>query len=154
LKRGRQLFSERGCLACHSNQATAKAGNGLPEIASEAHFGPNLSRIAAKLGSGDTPEQRQESARRWVIQWVLNPNIYHPRTFMPITHLTIDQASDLAAWLLAQKTDWPDQQAKELNTKDLQAPSTETLKRLATVYLERNYSTSQVKRSLETGFSA
>src|SRR5262249_12664382 len=36
---------------------------------------------------------------------------------------------------------------------DLQAPSTETLKRLAAVYLERNYSTSQVKRSLEKGFS-
>ena len=48
-----------------------------------------------------------------MIQWILNPTISHPRTFMPYTHLTIDEASDVAAWLLNQKVDWPDEELKK-----------------------------------------
>ena len=42
--------------------------------------------MAAKI----TPEVGDRGAsRRWLIQWVLNPTIYHPRTRMPITHLDV-----------------------------------------------------------------
>lgn len=140
LKRGRQLFSERGCLACHINHATTEAGLGLPAISSEAHFGPNLSRVALKLGTkpGDTA-----SARRWLIQWITNPNIHNPRTYMPVTHLTVEQANDIATWLLSQKEEW---QAPEVP-----APTTETLERMAHVYLDKVYPRSKANSILKDG---
>ncbi len=149
LKHGRQLFSERGCLACHINEATAKSGNGLPAISSDAHFGPNLSRIAAKLGTGE-----KGSARRWLVQWILNPTIYHPRTSMPVTHLSLDEANDVAAWLLSQKTDSPNEAEKNLETETLRNPKLQTLKNLARVFLVRAYSPRQTDALLEKGFSA
>jgi cytochrome c2 len=56
LYRGRELFSERGCLACHQHEGTEQTLKGpdklptLPAITGEALFGPNLSRLAGKLG--------------------------------------------------------------------------------------------------------
>src|SRR5262249_16328129 len=105
LVHGRLLFSERGCLASPMHARTTRPmgnkgeKNFLPAIDSEAHHGPNLSRIAAKLGT--TPGD-ETSARRWLVHWIVNPNFYHPRTFMPITHLTKEQANDVAVWLLSQ----------------------------------------------------
>ena len=104
LTEGRRLFSERGCLACHVHDGVRqKAADGLPAVSEEAaSFAPDLSRIAAKIYP---PEGRRQARRRWVVQWVLNPNIYHPRTRMPITHLNVQQACDVADWLLSQEVD-------------------------------------------------
>lgn len=123
---GARLFRERGCLACHIHESTEKAAAGLPALHGEAQFGPNLSRVALKLGA--TANDRV-SARRWLIQWVKNPNVHNPRTFMPITHLEDKEAADIAAWLLDQKEAW--------EAADLPEPSIDTLKSLARVYLER-----------------
>src|SRR5262249_5664709 len=79
--KGRLLFTERGCLACHSHQGTTKKGDGVEAVTSEANFAPDLSRLVDKLKPGD-------DGRRWLVQWLLNPSIYHPRTRMPFTHLT------------------------------------------------------------------
>ncbi len=130
LAHGNRLFREKGCLACHVNDGVKTAGKdedgrNLPEIKdAEADFGPNLSRLAAKLGvtAGD-----KTSAHRWLVQWVLNPKVHHPRTRMPITHLNMEEASDLADWLLSQSTDW--------TAEDVPAPSAETLKRLVRLNL-------------------
>ena len=123
--KGRKLFTEKGCLACHSHEGTTKAGLGVGAALGEANFGPNLSRIAAKIA----PEIGGEDAkRRWLIQWVLNPTVYHPRTRMPITHLSPEDASDVAEWLLSQKvTDWDD--------KGPETPATADLIALARLYL-------------------
>src|SRR5262249_20810051 len=68
--------------------------------------------------------------RRWVIQWLLNPNVYHPRTRMPVTFLTPAQAADVAEWLLSQKvTDWKERGPAK--------PTREELVRLARVYLAK-----------------
>src|SRR5207253_1004596 len=53
VKRGRALFTERGCLACHQHQGTSRPQGDLPPVASEATFAPDLSRVAAKLGPED-----------------------------------------------------------------------------------------------------
>jgi mono/diheme cytochrome c family protein len=126
---GRRLFSERGCLACHSHDGTTKPGLGVGAALGEANFGPNLSRIAAKIAPEIADEKGMEEAkRRWIVQWVLNPTVYHPRTRMPITHLTPEEAGDVAEWLLSQKvTDWNDKGANEPTKEDLVA--------LARVYL-------------------
>src|SRR5262249_44974483 len=106
---GRLLFSEKGCLACHSHAATeadqGKVGDDTfaPAIHGEAIFGPNLSQLVDKLvakAQGD--EKDIEPARKWLIQWIMDPHVHSPRSRMPITHLTNKDAADVAAWLLAQ----------------------------------------------------
>jgi mono/diheme cytochrome c family protein len=128
IKNGRKLFTERGCLACHSNSATARTdGTGLPTVEGEADFGPDLSRLAAKIGP-EGQEKDPNARRRWVVQWVLDPRIHFPRTRMPITHLTLEQADDIATWLLSQQiTDW--------SMDNVPEPKPEALANLARVYL-------------------
>jgi cytochrome c peroxidase len=116
--KGRELFMERGCLACHSHDGTSKSlEKTKPGVTSQANFAPDLTRIAAKLA----PELGgKEANRRWLVQWLLNPNVHHPRTRMPITHLTPEQANDVAAWLLAQRvTDWKGESPATPSEKDL-----------------------------------
>jgi mono/diheme cytochrome c family protein len=137
LQRGRQVFTERGCLACHSHDATTRAGEGLPKVVSDAHFGPDLSRLAAKIAPQTGGE---EARRRWLVQWVLDPHVHSPRTKMPVTHLTPEQASDVAAWLLSQKADW--------KGPDVPEPGVDVLENLASVYLQRSMTRSELKELL------
>ena len=89
-------------MACHSHRGTADSAQG-PVVRGDADFAPELSRLAAKL----KPAVGKNTARRWLVQWIINPNVHHPRTRMPVTHLSVDQANDVAAWLLAQPVrDW------------------------------------------------
>jgi mono/diheme cytochrome c family protein len=126
LVRGRRLFSERGCLACHVHEATTKAEGVFAAITSDAEFGPDLSRIAAKI----SPENGDpEAKRRWLIQWLLDPHVHHPRSFMPVLYLEVGQAADIAAWLLAQPAEGWDA------APDIAAPKSDVLAALARVYL-------------------
>jgi mono/diheme cytochrome c family protein/cbb3-type cytochrome oxidase cytochrome c subunit len=130
LTEGRRLFSERGCLACHVHDGVRQKGaDGLPAVSEEAaSFAPDLSRIAAKIA----PQKGDAKARRrWVVQWVLNPNIYHPRTHMPIMHLTVQEACEVADWLLSQEI----KPAELADWKDPAEPAPETLVALARLYL-------------------
>ncbi|MCS7046956.1 MAG: c-type cytochrome, partial [Gemmataceae bacterium] len=78
---GRLLFTERGCLACHSHAGTATDEHGVvrkgylpisvPAAVSDAQFGPNLSQIPDKFLSADVQQslaeakgRRQEPAKR------------------------------------------------------------------------------------------
>ena len=124
IEKGRKLFTEKGCLACHSHDGTE--GRGKTSVAGEANFGPNLSRMAAKLVK---PEAGND-ARRWLYQWILNPNIHHPRTKMPYTRLEEAEARDVADWLLSQPV-------KDYDEKDPTAPESKTLRMLARVYLAK-----------------
>jgi mono/diheme cytochrome c family protein/cbb3-type cytochrome oxidase cytochrome c subunit len=116
---GGVLFRERGCLACHQHQGTSKSLqvvkpelNNLqvtvPAVNSSASFGPDLSRLAAKLGPDKGDPQAK---RRWLVQWILNPMVSFPRTRMPITHLDVNQAAAVADWLLSEESqglgEWP-----------------------------------------------
>lgn len=122
--RGRQLFSEKGCLACHSHMGTMSGGsNDAPNLNSTANFGPDLSRIAAKLGTGE-----EKSDRRWLVQWLLNPNIHNARTRMPVTHLTPAEANDIAGWLLSQNP-------VPYKADEIAKPALKTLQDMARKYL-------------------
>lgn len=138
---GRRLFIERGCLGCHVNDATAKAGQGSPTVSGHATFGPNLSELAYKLG---TSAEDKASARLWLIQWVLNPNVHFPRTRMPVTHLTGKEAADVAAWLLDQGKEWAAGEGKPFVDSSVPAPSLDTLKRLTRQLLRRSRSQQEV----------
>ncbi len=127
-EKGRKLFIEKGCLACHSHDGASwevKGQESKSVVTGDAIFGPNLSRMAAKLGSSKDPQ----AGHRWLLQWILNPNIHHPRTRMPITQLSKEDAADIAAWILSQKVvDWQ-------GDDPAPSPSIKDLKALAKVYL-------------------
>jgi cbb3-type cytochrome oxidase cytochrome c subunit len=142
---GRRLFTERGCLACHSHSGTERAAGSVAAVNGEATFGPNLSRLAAKLN--------RENGRRWLIQWILNPNVHFPRTRMPITHLTPKEAGQVADWLLDQPV--PKDEAFEEWNKGVPEPAKEALVDLARVYLKKapNVNPLEVDDVLANGFS-
>ena len=54
MRRGEDLFSKRGCLACHSHEA-------FPET--HADFGPELTRVHGKVRPG-------RDGFRWLYTWV------------------------------------------------------------------------------------
>ena len=149
VKNGRDLFSKRGCLACHSHAATNDEGDGWPAIASEADFGPNLTQLKEKLVAKDG---KTDKATLWLTNWVKNPTNHSPRTRMPITHLSDQEAADVAAWLLAQNipTDEKtgkiavDLQGAEWARMNVIAPEYTDLKDLAKVYLDRTLAATEV----------
>jgi cytochrome c551/c552 len=134
---GRRLFTERGCLACHTHEGTATpqgskgAKDYVPAVESAALYGPNLSQVVAKLGQ--TPGDKK-SARTWLVQWIMDPHVHSPRSRMPVTHLTPEQAADIAAWLLSQA---PKDLGEGWNELSIPAADTKDLQELARVYLVR-----------------
>ena len=158
-KTGRDLFSKKGCLACHSHAATNEPDDNWPAIPSEADFGPNLTQVKEKLvkNGGDTKQ-----ARLWLTNWIKNPTIHNPRTRMPVTHLSDQEVADVAAWLLAQ--DIPsdkktgkvaeDIQGEKWATTDVAAPSDKDLKDLAEVYLVRTLARYEMNDLFEGKLSA
>lgn len=97
--RGKVVFQERGCLACHTHRdfPDAEAYRARDEIVQ----GPDLSDLAGKLA--------HENGRRWLYSWVKQPTRYHPRTLMPQTFLdpvehadgaVTDPAADVVEYLL------------------------------------------------------
>jgi mono/diheme cytochrome c family protein len=148
-ERGRNLFATKGCMACHQHGAMAEDGKTegklpLPALHNDTNFGPNLSRIISKLG---TKPDDPQSARKWLINWLLSPTSHNPRTLMPYTQITEADADDIASWLLAQKSDFPRVHVEE--------PDLATLKALAQVWLEKSLTRRQIKTVLEEeqGFS-
>lgn len=116
--RGKDLFTQKGCLACHSHTEVNfptkdEGGKVISNEISEANFGPELSRIGKKLGQGET-------GRKWLIQWILNPNVHFPRTRMPITQLQVAEAASIADWLLSYDDGWVAKPTAKPNQKTLQ----------------------------------
>jgi len=77
---GAELFTNRGCLGCHS-QASA-------DLVAE-HHGPDLSNLGSKVNA------------RWLYNWVLEPHTYFSATVMPDLRLTDAEAIDITAYLLS-----------------------------------------------------
>lgn len=90
--RGREFFATKGCVVCHTHQDVG----GL-----DASFGPELSKVHAKLKAG-------QLGFDWLYTWIREPERHHPRTKMPQLFLeaegtgdkTVDPAADIAAFLL------------------------------------------------------
>lgn len=90
---GKKLFSQRGCLACHSHGDF----EGI-----EADFGPNLTHAHQKL-----------SSMEWLYTWLRQPTNHSDRTRMPnlyleaetVNDVTVDPAADIAAYLLSKRDD-------------------------------------------------
>ncbi|MEX0704170.1 MAG: c-type cytochrome [Planctomycetales bacterium] len=130
-ERGARLFSQRGCLACHSHEK-------FP--GTEADFGPDLTKVHEKVKPG-------EEGRRWLYTWVRDPQRYHPRSKMPNLYLEpegegdslIDPAADIAAFLLQGGP-------KEFPAIDVKEESLDDLVRL---FLSKNLTAAKVEQTLK-----
>jgi cbb3-type cytochrome oxidase cytochrome c subunit len=124
--RGKELFLQKGCMACHSHRPYAKSEvqpadekkwnddykpdpkatydpSQFPESVrkyARAEFGPNLSNIAAKFAS-------KESGYKWLANWINKPTKYHPNSLMPDLQVPMEDAADIAAWILSVPGEWP-----------------------------------------------
>ncbi|MSR57430.1 MAG: c-type cytochrome [Planctomycetaceae bacterium] len=90
-QRGKKLFSQRGCLACHSHADFPRATQ---------DFGPNLTNVHQKLTS-----------LKWLYTWIREPTHHSSRTKMPnlfvepetVQGVTTDPAADIAAFLMSNR---------------------------------------------------
>jgi len=124
--KGKELFLQKGCLACHQHrpyaggdlqQADRRSANPdyKPDLAltydpesfpasvrgyAQAVFGPNLSNMSGKFQS---PEQ----GLKWLTNWIQDPDRYHPRSLMPNLQLSQQDAADIARWILSVPGQWP-----------------------------------------------
>lgn len=98
VERGRALFIESGCAACHRHAEFPAA---------DADVGPDLSRLAQKYESPD--------AAAWLRRWLRDPTALNPRTAMPQVWWdrttagtqadSDDPVDDLVRFLLAPRAD-------------------------------------------------
>ena len=126
-KRGKELFLQKGCLACHQHRpydasdvqvadrnsinpdykpdpAAMYDPKSFPESVrtyAQANYGPNLGNIAAKFRS------QPDKGQKWLSNWIQNPEKYHPKTLMPRLQFTFQDAADIASWLISVPGDWP-----------------------------------------------
>jgi cbb3-type cytochrome oxidase cytochrome c subunit len=124
--KGKELFLQKGCLACHQHRpyevaslqaADRKNANpdykldpkltydpkGFPASVQEnalADFGPNLSNIAAKF-------QSKPQGLKWLTNWIMAPEKYHPKSLMPNLQLSQEDAANIASWIFSVPGEWP-----------------------------------------------
>jgi cytochrome c oxidase subunit II len=85
-RRGREVFLDAGCAACH-------AVRGTPAV---ARLGPDLTHVGSRraLGAGTTANDAPTLAR-----WIAAPHAVKPGNRMPPSHLPEDDLEALVAWL-------------------------------------------------------
>lgn len=152
--RGKVLFQERGCLACHRHPDFSDAdANRDPN---ELVLGPDLSTIAAGLDS--------EAGRKWLYGWIKSPSNYYVRTRMPNTFLDpirqadgqfTDPAADIVEYLLsASKSTWRPAPATSALLRGLDAAQRASLDELVLECLRDNWPEADARGVLKSGLPA
>ncbi len=141
-ERGKPLFVEQGCVACHRHED-------VPE--GQSVVGPDLTGLGVMITT--------ETGRAWLTSWIRDPARHSPRTPMPSLLLEpkslgsnaadgrprmSDPAADLAAYLLESKgtTLEPSPPIHEADLDDL-----------ARTHLIRQFSAAQTEEILARGIS-
>ncbi len=99
--KGKDLFFQKGCMACHSHKDFPPSSfpSSVQEYA-KANHGPNLSEMALKF-------QSNAQGYKWLVNWIKQPEKYHAKTLMPNLQLSWGDAADIASWVLSVKGEWP-----------------------------------------------
>ena len=84
--KGAKLFATRGCIGCHTLDATSKA----------TMIGPNLANVGGRryIGAGTLLNNDENLAR-----WIFNPQLIKHGVLMQPMGLTMDEARQVAAYL-------------------------------------------------------
>ena len=146
IARGKVLFEERGCLACHEHGDFPEAPK--YRAADDLIQGPDLSHVGSKFDPVRNP-----TGAKWLYSWIKEPTRYNPRTLMPHLYLdpitttdaegnttTTDPVADIVAYLMTCRSDWSPEEY-ELNVAGLDRMTLEHLQdayypQLAQEYLE------------------
>lgn len=83
---GRHLARRYGCAGCHTIP-------GIP--AARGRVGPSLQGFAARIYIAGVATNSPDT----LIQWIENPRSLNPKTAMPVTGISRDQARHVAAYL-------------------------------------------------------
>jgi cytochrome c oxidase subunit 2 len=88
--KGAKLFATRGCIGCHTLDATMKANM----------IGPNLANVGSRrfIGAGMLRNDDENLAR-----WIFNPQLIKHGILMQPMGLTMDEARQVAAYLRTHK---------------------------------------------------
>jgi cbb3-type cytochrome oxidase cytochrome c subunit len=133
--RGKELFLQKGCLACHQHrpytqddvqQLDVKNTNpdyydekGAPKLAAAATYDPSgfpPSVRESKYAEADFgPNLSNMAAKfatkpdglKWLANWIAGPEKYHPKSLMPNLQLSPEDAADIASWILSVPGEWP-----------------------------------------------
>jgi cytochrome c len=84
--RGQTLIAYYGCGSCHTIRGVARA-NGL--------VGPPLNGIRERAYIGGVVPNTPDN----LVQWIVDPHRFSPRTAMPSVGATPSEARDIAAYL-------------------------------------------------------
>jgi cytochrome c551/c552 len=142
--RGKELFGMKGCAACHRHED-------LPPVPGEqSDFGPELSRVHAKLLPG-------AGGFNWLYTWLRDPQRHHPRSKMPKPDVEpegtgekyMDPAADIAAFLL--KLDGAPADFKPSVTYESRTIDSDSLDELIKEFLRKVLTESQVSTLLTDG---
>lgn len=86
-ERGKALFDEKGCIACH--QLHGSGGDVGPSLTTQVPEFPHGTWVGDKLRGG------------WIYQWLKDPQALLPETIEPNLNLSDQEARDLTAFLLS-----------------------------------------------------
>ena len=151
VERGKVLFEERGCLACHEHrdfpETAAYRGSG------EVLQGPDLSGVGDKLSGA--------KGRSWLYSWIKEPTRYHARTVMPDLGLDplvdadgnkTDPANDIVEYLLAaSRVGWSPSDATQTQLSQIDV---DDLDRLTLEHLKDVFSEATAEDYAKTGIPA
>ena len=88
--KGKVLFADKGCLACHNHKDVASL--------EATNFGPELSEVSAKFSG--------ENGYAWLVNWLRDPASYHPESYMPNLQLTEQESADITTYLRSIDGKW------------------------------------------------
>ncbi|MBM4243527.1 MAG: c-type cytochrome, partial [Deltaproteobacteria bacterium] len=95
VEKGKGLFDEVGCRACHAIAADEIA----TPLGAAKDWGPNLGNVA------------QKESGRFIYWWIKDPRGWNPKSRMPDLRLTDDEARAITSYLLSLSTPPPADQA-------------------------------------------
>ena len=80
------LMIAYGCAGCHD----------IPDLSGPSgRVGPALRNVAERVYIGGVTTNTPEN----LVRWIVNPKVLNPRTAMPVTGISEEQARDVAAYL-------------------------------------------------------
>ncbi len=118
-KHGKELVASIGCLACHQVGPVKEEKRTRDSLHHE--FGPNLVGLGSK------------TSQAWLFDWLKDPKRYHGKTRMPSLRLDDQEAADIAAYLIKDKSSAAAKSVPAVNDKILDGIVLDLLKKSETI---------------------
>jgi cbb3-type cytochrome oxidase cytochrome c subunit len=132
--KGKELFLQKGCLACHQhrpyqeaevqkldkdriNPAYFNEKDHAPKLDAAATYDPKnfpeqargdaMANFGPNLSNIAAKFQSKDQGLKWLANWISTPEKYHPKSLMPNLQLSFQDAADIASWIISVPGEWP-----------------------------------------------